>query len=389
MGLQSSRPLRIAIVAHGLRVAGGVSVGQNMIAAFGRAGGQHKYLFTIPVGLGYEEVCGRIQDHQVVPYGHKGGALRRWVFENLRLPKIIRQFGPDVLLGLGGSGLSHPPCPQVLFPQDAHLFYPTRQFGDVRFSYKLRKAYRRRCLVKQLKNTEAVLCQTEVVEERIRHTLGYGGRILVCPSPVSKFILENGVDEAPPEELAPYRDKFKLLCVAKYYTHKNLEGIVDVFHKYRGELDDVVVFLTVDAQPGGGGRELVRRIARLGVDDRIINIGPIPHSLVGSYYRHADALLMPTMLETFCLPFLEAMQFGLPILTSDLDFARAVCGDAALYLDPWNAGSMKDAILRLKNDRDMRMQLVAHGTDRLATAFASWDEVGGEVIKLLSEIGGA
>ena len=40
------------------------------------------------------------------------------------------------------------------------------------------------------------------------------------------------------------------------------------------------------------------------------------------------------------------MQFGLPILTSDRDFARHICQDAALYFDPLDADSVARSMAR-------------------------------------------
>lgn len=81
-----------------------------------------------------------------------------------------------------------------------------------------------------------------------------------------------------------------------------------------------------------------------GLEDSIINVGPLSQQDLGAFYKHCDALVMSTRLESFGT-YLEAMHFGMPILTSDLDFAHEVCGDAALYFNPWNAESIRDAIL--------------------------------------------
>jgi len=99
-------------------------------------------------------------------------------------------------------------------------------------------------------------------------------------------------------------------------------------------------------------------------------------------------MFLPTFLESFSGTYLEAMHFGLPILTSDLDFAHAVCGDAAIYFDPWNAASIKDAILKLRNNPELSQELVAKGKTRLQTNFRSWDEIATDVVCLLEQMTG-
>lgn len=51
-----STRLRVAVLAHTLRVAGGLSVGQNLLAGLSRVAPQHDYLISVPTGLGYEDI---------------------------------------------------------------------------------------------------------------------------------------------------------------------------------------------------------------------------------------------------------------------------------------------------------------------------------------------
>lgn len=99
-----------------------------------------------------------------------------------------------------------------------------------------------------------------------------------------------------------------------------------------------------------------------------------------------DALLMPSLLESFSGTYLEAMHFGLPILTSDLDFAREVCHDAALYFDPWDTASIRDAILRVKNESELAHNLCEKGNSRLVGMQKSWDEIVRNILQELLKL---
>ncbi len=59
------------------------------------------------------------------------------------------------------------------------------------------------------------------------------------------------------------------------------------------------------------------------------------------------------------------MAIGLPIVTTDLDFAHDVCDDAALYYRPRDAGGAADAIERLLDDRQLWERLIARGKEVL------------------------
>lgn len=212
------------------------------------------------------------------------------------------------------------------------------------------------------------------------------GCMLICGSSVSPFLTKGKTGAAVPEQLQPLRDKMKLLYLTRYYTHKNLEGIVELFRRHGEELRDVVVITTVAPEHHPSAAEYLRAIDRYQLAERIVNIGPVPHQDVAGFYEHCDALFMPTLLETFGIPYLEAMCFDLPVLTSDLDFARAVCGDAALFFDPWDVDSMRNAILRLRSDSGLLARLVTAGRTRITERFPTWDEIARDIMHNLRTI---
>src|SRR3546814_15007679 len=65
-------------------------------------------------------------------------------------------------------------------------------------------------------------------------------------------------------------------------------------------------------------------------------------------YADADALLFPSLDESFGLPLVEAMTLGLPILAAERPYARSLCGDAAVYFHPSTAASLNAAIGELR-----------------------------------------
>ena len=378
---------RIAVIAHGLRVAGGLSVGKNMVEAMARLAPQHDYLFTIPAGLGYEDICSRFPNARTCICHNVELGFSRLQFEFLGLPRLVKEFRPDVVLALGSNGLTRLKCPQAILCHNSYLFYPKKHFGKDTLQRRIfgTLPLRRLCLRRNLRWTQLLICQTQAAAERARQFYKYSGPTMVCPNAVSQFVTTNGHKPVVPEPLAPYSDRMKLFYLARYYTHKNLEILVDVFRKYRC-LEDVVAIITIaeDQQPGAA--RLIRAIRKHGLQDKIINVGPLDQTELEGYFRNCQALVMPTLLESFSGTYLEAMHFGLPILTSDLDFAHAVCGDAALYFDPWSPASVRDAVLKIKDDPQSASRLASRGKKRLQSMYKSWDEIVEEVLQQLGGI---
>lgn len=367
------RPLRIVLLAHGLRAAGGLSVGRNVIDALSTVAPEHAYLITFPPGMGYEALVAKIPNCQPVGY-HYRGDLNHWRFDTAILPKIVRHFRPDIVFGLGNRGLLDPPCPQAILIHDPHNFYPARHFGPMGLRGRAKAAYNARHLGKCLRRTDLVFCQQEVALKRVKETFNYTGRLAIFPNAVSRFSNEQADDNLP-AALAPLAGKTKLFCLTRFYAHKSPQSLVSVFQRFPRELQDVAIITTVAGDQSPQAPAFLRLIGKAGWEKRIVNVGPLPQEALAGYYRHCQALILPTLLESFSGTYLEAMQFGCPILTSDLDFARVICGDAALYFDPWNPASIKDAIIRLKDEPAVGPALVEKGRARMKQFFRSWPEI--------------
>ena len=82
---------------------------------------------------------------------------------------------------------------------------------------------------------------------------------------------------------------------------------------------------------------------------------------------------MPSLLESFSIVYLEAMHHGLPIFTSDLWFARGVCGNAATYFDPFDEEDIVNKVTEIMSQKTKREKSVKAGFEKLGS-FPSWQE---------------
>lgn len=78
-------------------------------------------------------------------------------------------------------------------------------------------------------------------------------------------------------------------------------------------------------------------------------------------YRGAYCLVFPSLYEGFGLPPLEAMNFGCPVITSNVSCLPEICGSAALYVDPYSVRDIQDKLEQLLGDPQLRQQLVEAG----------------------------
>lgn len=353
-----------------------------MVAAMGRVGAEHDYLLVVREGTGFEEASASMPKRRIVVHRPRFGALGRFAFDRFRLPGIVGAFRPDVVFALHGQGLLRPPCPQAAFPQNAYLFYPLDGIPGLSLPFRIGQALRAKALRRSLRATDLVLCQTQVVERRLREVLGFRGDAYVCGSAVAPAGAAGPAASLPPAA----RERFKILCLSQFYPHKNLGVLLEVFGRHASSLADVVCLTTVAPHQHASAGAFLDAVRSRDLSDSIVNLGEIPRESVGALARACDAFLLPTLLETFGLPFVEAMEAGLPIVASDRDFAREVCGEAALYVDPHDPDAIARAIRSLVDDRALRRRLVEAGRKRQGRLYASWDAIATETLRRFEEL---
>ena len=180
--------------------------------------------------------------------------------------------------------------------------------------------------------------------------------------------------------------EIKLLYFTAPYKHKNLNMVPRVakvlvdrqpnlrFRMVTTLPEDHVVF-----------RRMMKLARSLGVTERIDNRGPIRVADGPRLYQECDICFMPTVLEVFSATYPEAMAMGLPIVTSDLGFARDICGKAASFFLANQPTSAADAILGLLESPSQWNELVEEGKHVLS-ALPTPPQKFGRYTSLLSDL---
>lgn len=117
-------------------------------------------------------------------------------------------------------------------------------------------------------------------------------------------------------------------------------------------------------------------VHELGLGSKVVFKDEVPHRDVGTYFNHADAFVFPSLEETFGIPLLEAMAAGVSIAAADCDLDpayrgkcfnpfREICGDAAVYFNPFDPEDMATCIARVLADAPARAQLIVRGKEQV------------------------
>jgi glycosyltransferase involved in cell wall biosynthesis len=143
-------------------------------------------------------------------------------------------------------------------------------------------------------------------------------------------------DAAPPSGSVPGRPY--VLFGGGVEPHKNATLMIDALARTSTDLGLV---LTGPWSPGRGGR-LRAQAEQLGIADRVEFAGYVSPARLSALRQGAVAVAVPSLVEGFGLPVLEAMRDGVPVLAADIPSLREVGGSAAEYIpvddpEPWAA----------------------------------------------------
>jgi len=97
------------------------------------------------------------------------------------------------------------------------------------------------------------------------------------------------------------------------------------------------------------------------------------------YYRNASAFVYPSEYEGFGLPPLEAMQYGVPVFSSNTSSLPEVVGDAGIYFDPFSFESIQEALEQNIYDSQKLYMIVSAGKKNI-TKF-TWKKCAMETVK--------
>jgi glycosyltransferase involved in cell wall biosynthesis len=95
-------------------------------------------------------------------------------------------------------------------------------------------------------------------------------------------------------------------------------------------------------------------------------LGYVDDAHLPGLFAGARAVVLPSLYEGFGLPCIEAMASGVPVVAADRAALPETCGDAALLVDPEDAGTLADAVLAAATDDRLRTSLIARGLARAA-----------------------
>ncbi len=226
-----------------------------------------------------------------------------------------------------------------------------------------------------------LICRLRVRPERIR-VVGEASdpvfRRLEHPDPTTPLV-ELGLD----------RPGRMLVYVGGFGPHKNLEQLVRVFASLASvaEFDDVRLVMVGEYKNEvfySRAGSLRTRVHDLGLADRVVFTGFLADEDLVVLLNRATALVLPSLMEGFGLPAIEAAACGCPVVATTASPLPDLLGEGALYASPESAEQLARALRDVLGSESLRARLREAGLK--AAGHLTWDAAADQLQAIIGEV---
>lgn len=258
---------------------------------------------------------------KIKTHGFGIGGLKRlfWDSFGLFLFCIGNRIKPDLIISFQNTGVIFPKVKQLIYyhqsiPLFKHKWKFYRKDESILFFYKKIYPFFIRLLLN--KNTEFVV-QQEFIKKLFSNKFHINDDKIHVIVPDINLSFESKI-----QKIVLDQRKFHIFYptnLAKYKNYYVLFEAISEIKKMSPEISEkLILHITLDKN----NEYLKHKISKFQISDNLNLLGTIPYKEVISYYNSVNLLVFPSYIETLGLPLIEAAYFGLPILVSDLDYAR-------------------------------------------------------------------
>jgi glycosyltransferase involved in cell wall biosynthesis len=186
---------------------------------------------------------------------------------------------------------------------------------------------------------------------------------------------------------ASYKEDNRLLFVGRMNVGKGVDVLLNSMKKILEEAPDALLDLVGDDEE----EQMFQRQARsLGIEDRVVFHGIVPHQRISDYYAKASVVVLPaSWIENSPLVVLEAMASGRPVVAGRIGGIPEIVidGETGLLCNPGDSLDFEAKILTLLRDKELAGQMGIRARKRIEQHFSVQDHLRG-YFDILKEVSG-
>ncbi|MBT3917555.1 MAG: glycosyltransferase family 4 protein [Rhodospirillaceae bacterium] len=362
--------MRVLVNALSARKGGIVTYTNNLLAAFQKRGIDINIAVSEDFETEYDQSISRLNVARFSP-------LQRLIWEQTSWRKFVKNYNPDILFSSANFGLLNCPVNQILLLREGGLFDPfylANMTAPLGVWNGINRYFRRRLMLLSAMSANQIITPTKAMRDMV--SLWHPEITEKCS--VNPYGTINDAFK-PRTDQRKWREDgvCRLIYVSVYYPHKVPRLLCQAVDQLIETGFDCHATITMapsefaEMQGSDLDEVIVSDAARRG----IVSLGNYKYDDLPELYRSQDVFVFPSVSETFGHPMAEAMSSGLPVVVADTPVNREICGDAALYFEPFSVTGLVDCIQQLDGDKNLRDSLPKIGRERALERFGWEDHV--------------
>ena len=170
------------------------------------------------------------------------------------------------------------------------------------------------------------------------------------------------------------------MYVGNAYPHKNIGGLIRAFKIIK----DKNLSLVLVGKEDYFYKRVKKEAEKEGALEGVNFTGFVSDEELAALYRNARLYCFPSFYEGFGLPPLEAMNYGVPVVSSDRSCLPEILNDAAEYSNPDNLDQMAKILYDIASNESRRADLIKKGYEQVKKY--SWEKCARETLRVYDEI---
>lgn len=312
-----------------------------------------------------------------------GNPVTRTLFEAFSSRRLLKKNRINLIYSYFGVGVFPSKYPQVIGSADSNLYFPEIDFwkGYTGISLLAKKAIDK-FRIWGLHRAEGIIFENGIMETKC-HELFKVKALTTTILPSINLDFPTEEYELPAEAVGATTRKGLFLC--GWHLNKNVMIIPHLAKEMKDRNIDFHFLLTAPEDQSDMHRQFMHLVGLLQVEDRISIVGPIHKERLKSLYEQIDFVFLLSKLESFSNNIIEAWAYKRVLVVADEPWARALCKDAAAYVEREDGKQICDTLQNLINQQAEYHLLVEKGQDAMS-AYPTIEEKYNQEMQFLKKV---
>lgn len=188
---------------------------------------------------------------------------------------------------------------------------------------------------------------------------------------VNKLYTPTSEEEQVSTRLSYTGGKEYFLYIGSLHPRKNICGLLRAYDAFRTSIDTNIKLVITGGEMFKTG-DINKTYEGMRFKEDVIFTGRLPIEELHQVLGAAMALTFVPFFEGFGIPVIEGMSAGIPVICSNTTSLPEVGGNAVLYTDPFAISQIKDAMIQIATNEELRLELIEKGQKQQKKF--SWDK---------------